>query len=119
MKRLQTSRLLLALAMGCALAGCSTGASTAAAPVATDQVTMPPSYRFAPVAIQVTAGATVTWKNTDNFTHSVNVTDGGFPQLSLAPGESGTITFDKPGEYAYICTYHAQDMKGTVTVVAQ
>ena len=78
---------------------------------------MPPSYRFDPVAIQVPVGTTVTWRNTDNFSHSVSVAGGDFPMLELPPGESGAITFDQPGEYAYVCTYHAQDMKGTVSVV--
>src|SRR5688572_105124 len=108
--------LALALALVTVLAGCAS-ATSAQAPVESAEVTMPPSYRFDPVAIQVPVGTTVTWRNTDNFTHSVSVVDGGFPELSLAPGQSGTITFDEPGEYAYVCTYHAQDMKGTVSVV--
>ena len=80
---------------------------------------MPPSYRFEPAIIQVPAGMTVTWRNSDNFTHSVSVVDGTFPILNLPPGQSGTITFDQPGAYNYICTYHAQDMKGRVIVVAR
>ena len=49
----------------------------------------------------------------------MSVVDGTFPFLNLSPGQSGAITFDQPGAYAYICTYHAQDMKGTVIVVAR
>jgi plastocyanin len=101
------------------LAGCGTQTRAAAAPVETTQVTMPPSYRFDPPQIQVQAGATVTWRNTDNFTHSVSVSGGEFPFLNLPPGQSGEITFDQPGVYDYVCTYHAQAMKGTVTVVAR
>jgi plastocyanin len=101
------------------LAGCAAQTSAAAAPVETAEVSMPPSYRFEPTAIQVPAGTTVTWRNTDNFTHSVSVVDRKFPFLNLSPGQSGAITFDQPGAYAYICTYHAQDMKGTVIVVAR
>jgi plastocyanin len=101
------------------LAGCAAQPNAAAAPVETAQVTMPPSYRFDPPVIRVPSGTTVTWRNSDNFTHSVSVVDGKFPLLNLSPGQSGTITFDQPGEYAYICTYHAQDMKGTVIVVAR
>ena len=101
------------------LAGCAAQTSAAAAPVETAEVSMPPSYRFDPPAIQVTAGTTVTWRNSDNFTHSVSVADGKFPFLNLPPGQSGAITFDQPGAYNYICTYHAQDMKGTVIVVAR
>jgi plastocyanin len=110
-----TTWLLLALTLVVMLSGCAAAGSALAARE-TAQVTMPPSYRFEPVAIRVPAGTTVTWRNTDNFTHSVRVTDGDFPELSLKPGESGTLTFDQPGEYAYVCTYHAQEMKGTVSV---
>ena len=101
------------------LAGCAVQPSAAAAPVETAEVGMPPSYRFDPPAIQVPAGTTVTWRNSDHFTHSVSVVDGKFPFLNLPPGQSGAITFDQPGTHAYICTYHAQDMKGTVIVVAR
>jgi plastocyanin len=101
------------------LAGCVAQSSAAAQPVETAEVSMPPSYRFDPPAIRIPAGTTVTWRNADNFTHSVSVVDGKFPLLNLSPGQSGAITFDQAGTYAYICTYHAQDMKGTVIVVAR
>jgi plastocyanin len=54
---------------------------------------MPPDSRFDPPAIQVPAGATVTFRNADDFTHSVSVAGGGFPYLNLAPGASGQIVF--------------------------
>jgi plastocyanin len=101
------------------LAGCGIQTSVAAAPVETAEVSMPPSYRFDPPVIQVPAGTTVTWRNSDNFTHSVSVSGGAFPFLNLSPGQSGTITFDQPGAYDYVCTYHAQDMQGTIIVVAR
>ena len=74
---------------------------------------------FDPPALQVPAGTTVTWRNNDHFTHSVSVAGGKLPFLNLPPGQSGALTFDQPGAYSYICTYHAQDMKGTVIVVAR
>jgi plastocyanin len=117
---MRTLRLVPVLAITALfLAGCAVQTSAAAAPVETAQVSMPPSYRFDPPAIQVPAGTTVTWRNSDNFTHSVSVVGGEFPFLNLAPEQSGAITFDQPGAYEYICTYHAQDMKGTVVVVAR
>ncbi|MBI4496928.1 MAG: cupredoxin domain-containing protein [Chloroflexi bacterium] len=116
---MRTALLVLALAVTAALVGCTAQASTPPGPVETAQVIMPKSYRFDPVAIQVPAGTTVTWANQDNFTHSVSVTTGGFPLLSLSPGQSGSMTFNDPGEYNYICTYHAQNMKGKVVVVAR
>jgi plastocyanin len=107
----------LALTAATLLLGACASPRGAQAPVQTAEVTMPPSYRFEPVAIQVPAGTAVTFRNTDNFTHSVSVTSGGsFPYLNLPPGQSGQLTFSEPGEYDYVCTYHATDMKGKVTV---
>ncbi len=103
----------LVLALG-AIAGCAS--QTSAAPVATAHVEMPPSYRFDPPIISVNAGTTVTWHNSDNFTHSVKVLKGDYPYLELKPGQTGQITFNTPGEYDYICTFHSQDMKGRVIV---
>jgi plastocyanin len=117
---MRTLLLVPALAVIIALlAGCAAQPSAEAAPVETAQVSMPPSYRFDPPAIQVPAGTTVTWRNSDHFTHSVSVAGGKLPFLNLPPGQSGAITFDQPGAYDYVCTYHAQNMKGRVIVVAR
>ena len=100
------------------LTGCG-GAAEArkgAEAVHTDTVTMPKSYRFDPALIIVPAGTTVTWTNTDNFTHSVRVQDGATQMVK--PGESTTLRFDTPGEYNYVCTLHSQNMKGKVIVTA-
>ena len=102
----------LALA-GCA--GASAAAQSSSAPVATNAVDLPVSYKFEPAHITVRAGTTVTWTNHDNFTHSVQV-NGQSDVHMMRPGETAQITFDKPGEYHYICTLHAQNMQGTVTV---
>ena len=97
-----------------ALAGCSGGATTNASPVATTTVDLPKSYLFAPAAIVVDAGATVTWTNDDNFTH--NVTFDGESGTQLKPGETTTKTFPTAGTFHYQCTLHPQNMQGTVTV---
>lgn len=98
-----------------ALAGCA-GATTDASPVATDTVNLPPSYKFEPANITVAAGTTVTWTNNDNFTHSVRLLDDGNVVMTMAPGESVTFTFDEAGLHRYDCSFHSQDMKGTVLV---
>ena len=99
-----------------ALAACGSGAEAGdeATPVATTTVDLPTSYRFAPEAITVTAGATVSWMNHDNFTHNVAL-EGADP-LTMAPGESATRTFTTPGLYLYVCSLHPKDMKGSVLV---
>ncbi len=108
-------RLLVLVSLAVALAGCA-GAAESVTPVATDTVDLPPSYRFEPEHITVAAGTTVRWTNSDNFTHSVRLLDDGNVILTMAPGESVTFAFDEPGTHRYDCSFHAQDMSGTVTV---
>ena len=102
------------LGMGLMLAGC--GSPEAAEPVATDHVDLPPSYRFEPEAITVPDGTTVTWTNSDNFTHNVRLIDDGGEVLALPPGESVSFTFTGPGEHRYDCSFHPNDMSGVVIV---
>ena len=109
MRLLLLSAALVALG---ATAGC--GQPAGAAPAQTNEVNLPPSYQFLPAVIQVVAGTSVTWTNNDHFTHSVKVQDG--PDHVIKPGESVSIPFEKTGEYPYVCTFHTQDMRGTVIV---
>ena len=119
--------LALATALaGCvALVGCSGGRTAAAAPassaVKTSSVDLPPSYVFKPEVIEVAPGTTVTWTNHDNFTHSVQVQGSGADTSVhvMSPGQTAQITFTTPGTYAYVCTFHTQNMRGTVVVDAK
>jgi plastocyanin len=103
---------LAALAACLTAAGC--GAAGASAPVATTHVTMVKSYRFDPDVIKIKPGDTVTWKNDDNFTHTVKVGDG--PDHKVGRGDSVSVRFDRPGTYDYVCTLHSHDMHGKVIV---
>jgi plastocyanin len=102
--------ILTLVAVGCT----GSGGGVAASPVATTTVDMPKSYRFDPTAITVEAGATVTWTNGDNFTHSVRLE--GEEPLVAAPGAAVQHTFDAPGTFRYDCSFHPQNMKGEVVV---
>lgn len=98
---------------------CGGASSSAAPPVRTTSVDLPKSYRFAPADIVVSKGATVTWSNSDNFTHSVQFLDGGLPTdpMVMPPGSAPvSFTFTTPGLYHYHCSIHPNDMKGTVLV---
>jgi plastocyanin len=111
----RTHRLLPAAAVLAATivaAGC--GGTSSSAPVATNHVTMVKSYRFSPDVVEVHAGDTVTWKNDDNFTHTVRVD--GEPDHKVGRGDSISIRFPKAGTFHYECTLHSHDMKGTVIV---
>jgi plastocyanin len=100
------------------LGGCTSSSRANASPVATTTVDLPKSYKFAPAAIVVQTGATVTWTNNDNFSHSVAFLDGGLPSTPMVmnPGQSATFTFDHAGTFHYQCHFHPQNMQGTVTV---
>jgi plastocyanin len=115
--RLRAGLLLAAAAVAASLAGCA-GSSASASPVATDKVDLPPSYKFAPEAITVAVGTTVTWTNNDNFTHSVQLDGVASPGLVMKPGESVTQTFATAGSFHYVCSFHAQEMQGTVIVTS-
>ena len=104
----------VSLVVGVLLAACAPQA--AVEPVATDQVNLPPSYKFEPAAITVPDGTTVTWTNNDNFTHNVRLIDDGGEILALPPGESVSFTFSGPGEHRYDCSFHPNDMQGVVVV---
>ncbi len=63
----------------------------------------------------VPAGATVTVMNMDSQAHTVTADDGSFDAV-VKGGASVTFTApQKPGAYAYHCTYHS-NMQGTLTV---
>jgi plastocyanin len=107
--------LLPALAaLALVVSACGPSAAVNASPVATTSVDLPKSYRFAPAAITVPAGAEVTWTNNDDFTH--NVTLEGIEPLTMAPGQRATHAFATAGTYPYVCSLHPKDMKGTVLV---
>ncbi|MGC6476860.1 MAG: cupredoxin domain-containing protein [Ilumatobacteraceae bacterium] len=73
-------------------------------------------FSFAPSALTVQVGDTVTWTNLDSATHTV--TFNGSPSISsggLQEGGTHSVTFDSVGTYAYGCSPHAY-MEGTITV---
>jgi plastocyanin len=72
-------------------------------------------FAFNPATVTVSAGTTVTWTNQDLAPHTATAEDGSFDTGRLNQGESGSVTFDQPGTYAYVCTFHPS-MKGTVVV---
>lgn len=89
-----------------------------ATPVAGDAVAIQ-NFAFAPAALVVKAGTTVTWTNKDTDDHTVTSQGSGGPLQSspLGTGQSYSYTFTKPGTYSYYCTIHPF-MTATVTVTA-
>jgi alcohol dehydrogenase (cytochrome c) len=63
-------------------------------------------YTYKPLRAKVKAGASVTWTNTGKLPHSATAVDGSWTTGEIAPGQSATVKFDKPGSYTYHCTDH-------------
>ena len=72
-------------------------------------------FAFTPGTVTIQAGDRVTWTNQDAVAHTA--TGDGWSTGLLDQGESGSIRFDTPGTYAYICEPHPS-MTGTVVVEA-
>jgi plastocyanin len=73
-------------------------------------------FEFAPPTITIATGGEVTWVNEGQAPHDATADDDSFATELLDPGESESVTFDKPGSYSYICSIHPQ-MTGTIEVV--
>ena len=67
-------------------------------------------YHYDPPRLEVHAGDTVTWTNTDDAPHTVTTTSGPAPLDSpeLRKGDSWSFMFATPGEYDYFCTVHPE-----------
>ena len=80
----------------------------------TSSVTMEGST-FRPLVAKVSAGTEVTFTNEDSGGHSVTI-----PALSVdetvSGGSSTSVTFEEPGNYDYVCTFHPPDMLGRIVV---
>jgi len=70
---------------------------------------------FAPDALTVAAGDSVTWASVDSPDHTVTADDGSFDSGTLSNGGTFEQTFDEAGEYSYHCEIHPS-MTGTITV---
>ena len=72
-------------------------------------------FKFAPVALEIRPGTTVTWTNRDEETHTITSTTGAFTSAGLGNDETFAQTFSRPGTYEYFCALHPK-MRGKVIV---
>jgi len=109
--------LLTSGALGAALSALPMTAAAQDGPVPQAMAEPGGQLTAANFAAVVPVGGTITWTNLGTQAHTVTSSDGAFDSGPVAPGESATIQFDTPGDFAYVCTPHPW-MKGIVHVSA-
>ncbi len=116
---MRPSRVLVALTLaGLALPAVAMASSHK--PNLADGAVLVEAFAFAPSAVTIPTGASVTWTiGTDPEQHTVTPTDdsafAGSGQLFT--GDTFSVRFETAGAFDYLCTLHPF-MTGTVTVVA-
>lgn len=113
-------RRLLASAAGIAAAVALAGPalpSALAAGTASVDITAPTAGRFAfaPAALTVPAGTTITWTNRTDAPHTVTADGGAFGSGVFSRGQSFRLVLTTPGTYTYYCAIHPY-MHGSITV---
>jgi plastocyanin len=106
--------LLRAASLVVLLFGAASEPSIAGAPDV-PTIVMARDFMFAPTALTVTAGSTVTWTNKDDEPHTVVSDNGLFRSGAMDTNESFSFRFDKAGTYHYACSIHPR-MVGTIIV---
>ena len=114
--------VLVILASGVVLVTSSGGEAAAeptAAAVAVDAVAIK-DFKFAPAAVTVAVGTTITWTNSDNAPHTATsgsspTPDGLFDTDIITKGQSKKVKLMKAGTFQYYCALHPF-MHGTVVV---
>ena len=98
--------------------GSSSGSDSTSAPKASEGSSGPVAIKdflYKPENVTISAGDSVSFSNEDSAKHTTTADDGDFDTGTLGKGDSKAITIDKPGTYAYICSFHPF-MNGQVTV---
>jgi len=70
--------------------------------------------KFSPDKIEVKSGETVEWANADLTPHTATA-QGTFNSGAINAGAAWSHTFNQPGIFPYVCTFHPE-MKGVVVV---
>ena len=61
---------------------------------------------FMPDALEITAGTTVTWTNTDSVSHTSTSDAAGWNSGIVAPNGQFSFTFQTAGTFPYHCAIH-------------
>ncbi|HSP54651.1 MAG TPA: cupredoxin family copper-binding protein [Dehalococcoidia bacterium] len=72
-------------------------------------------FQYFPRDLTIHAGATVTWKNSDNVPHNATEKDKAWETTIINKGGEDSLTFNTAGVFEYYCTIHPS-MKAKLTV---
>ncbi len=111
--------LLLFLLAACCLSAAAVAQRRGKAPAGRGANVTISNFQFTPKTVTIKAGGTVTWANKEG-THTVTADDNSWESPTLNTGQAFSRRFDKPGNYAYHCSFHGSpggDMFGVVRVV--
>ena len=70
---------------------------------------------FNPDTLDISAGSTVTWTNSDSVSHTSTSNAAGWDSGIIAPGRQFSFTFQNAGTFQYHCAIHP-GMVGSVVV---
>jgi plastocyanin len=76
---------------------------------------------FVPASTSTSVGDVVEFKNVGTVAHTVtfqDANDGCLSDAMLNPGSTWEVKFTAAGTYNYLCTIHAPNMKGEITVTS-
>jgi plastocyanin len=74
---------------------------------------------FVPATWTAQVGQVIEFKNSGSVPHTVTFldnNDGCLTDNTLNPGSTWDVMFNAPGTYNYLCTIHAPNMKGSLTI---
>ena len=91
--------------------------ATAAPPAPTVEVNIE-KFAYGPKEITVAPGSKIVWTNHDQTPHTVTSNDKSFASKGLDTDDKFEHTFDREGDFTYICTVHPF-MTGVVHVHKQ
>jgi plastocyanin len=113
---MKTISIFFLLLFSFTILSCSSSKTTNAVPINTVVMS---DMKFAPEAITVAVGSSVTWHNIDDKVHTATANDGSWDTGDMTTGTSHSIVFNTAGTYKYHCKYHTVlgvGMTGTVVV---
>ena len=130
----RTFALGLYVCAAIAVVGCGSGASGGSSPTATacpgsaavsglgaaaSSIEATNNLVFVPASSTAQVGDVVEFKNTGSIQHTVtfqDTSDQCLTDAALNPGSTWEVKFTKSGTYHFLCTIHAPNMKGEITV---